>query len=98
MWILPRKRYLYAVLVFVLCSGSYEYFAIRRLVDKTLDDERSHLTDKFNVPFEKKILNPHLAKDVQILQSSREARDLVVFRDQHFCRDERRIASDLRRR
>ena len=85
MGILSRKRYLYAVLVFVVCLGAYEYFAIRRLVDKTLADERAHLADKLNVPFEKKILSPHLAKDVQIIQSSREARDLVVFRDQYFA-------------
>lgn len=73
------------MVVFVLCFGVYEYFAIRRLVDKTLADERAHLAGKFNVPFEKKILSRHLAKDVQIIQSSREARDLVVFRDTYFA-------------
>ncbi|HEV8593155.1 MAG TPA: hypothetical protein VGQ55_13700, partial [Pyrinomonadaceae bacterium] len=58
---------------------------ISRLVDKTLADERAHLIDKSKVPFEKKILTPHLANDVQIIQNSREARDLAVFRDSYFA-------------
>ncbi len=79
------KRYLYAALAIVCCFGVYKYFAIGGLVDKTLDDERAHTINKSKVPFDKKVLNPHLAKDVLIVQNSREARDLIVFRDSYFA-------------
>ncbi len=80
-----RIRHLFAAIALLLSFAAYKYFAISRLVDKTLADERAHLTDRSNVPFEKKILTPHSTKDVQIIQNSRETRDLVVFRDVYFA-------------
>lgn len=65
--------------------AAYQIYKINRSVQQTLADTRARLIDKTKIPFEKKILTPHLSKKVKIIQNTNETRDLVKYQDAIFA-------------
>lgn len=69
----------------VLLCAAYQIFQVHRSAQTMLADERARLLEENRVPFEKKVLTPHFSQDVQIIQNTRETRDLVKFKDSYFA-------------
>ncbi|MCD9186508.1 MAG: hypothetical protein LUM44_08745 [Pyrinomonadaceae bacterium] len=65
--------------------AAYQFYKINRSVQQTLAETRARLIDKDRVPFEKKILTPHLSNKVKIIQNTNETRAFVKFRDSFFA-------------
>lgn len=65
--------------------AAYQIYKINRSVQQTLAETNARLIDKARVPFEKKILTPHLSKKIQIIQNAIETRDFISFRDAYFA-------------
>ena len=80
-----RKRYIYALVALVLCFAIYKAFSISQAANDALARERLRLAEKAKVPFDKKLLTPHLEQDVQIIQNTRDVRALVDFHDSYFA-------------
>lgn len=71
------------IAVFVVSLAVYQIFTIKNSVRKALAEETARFKDKNPVPFEKRILTPHLSQNISILQNTNEARDFVKFQN-HF--------------
>ncbi|HEX8369844.1 MAG TPA: two-component regulator propeller domain-containing protein [Pyrinomonadaceae bacterium] len=83
---LPFKKILCPTLVLLVLS--FVVFHIFRIYDtarKALADERARLMEQNRVPFEKKVLTPHLSQNIRILQNTGAVRDFVKFREFHFA-------------
>lgn len=65
--------------------AAYQFYKINRSVQQTLAETRARLIDKNRVPFEKRILTPHLSNKVKIIQNANETRALVKFKDSFFA-------------
>jgi ligand-binding sensor domain-containing protein len=75
-------------LILVLLAISFVVFHIFRIynsVRTALADERARLIEQNRVPFEKKVLTPHLSQNVRILQNTSAVRDFVKFRQFYFA-------------
>lgn len=84
---LSRKKSLILAVFAVLIGGFvvYRIFSIRNSASQTLAEERARLLEKNRVPFEKKVLTPHLSGKIRILQNARDTRDFVRFKDSYFA-------------
>lgn len=83
---LSAKKSLGAILTTaVLCFVLFQIFSINRFVRRTLADEQARLNKGIHIPFEKRILTPHLSPHVKILQNTNEARDFIKFQDSYYA-------------
>lgn len=83
---LPFKKIFYLLLALLILSFViFHIFRIYSSVRKTLADERARLIEQNSVPFEKKVLTPHLSQNVRIRQSIKPVRDFVWFQDSYFA-------------
>ncbi|HEX8250137.1 MAG TPA: two-component regulator propeller domain-containing protein [Pyrinomonadaceae bacterium] len=83
---LPFKKIFYLALVLLVLSFViFHIFRIYGSVRKTLADERARLIEQNRVPFEKKVLTPHLSQNIRILQNTGAVRDFVKFREFRFA-------------
>src|SRR5215213_11494705 len=83
---LSFKKIFYPALVLLILS--FVVFHICRIynsVQKTLADERARLIEQTSVPFEKKVLTPHLSQNVRILRNTSAVRDFIKFREFYFA-------------
>ncbi|HEX8639292.1 MAG TPA: hypothetical protein VF692_14575, partial [Pyrinomonadaceae bacterium] len=71
--------------VFIGGFVAYQIFSISNSARQTLAEERARLLEKNRVPFEKKVLTPHLSGKIQILQNASETRDFIRFKDSYFA-------------
>jgi len=65
--------------------AAFQIYKINRSVQQTLAETRARLIDKNRVPFDKKILTPHLSNKVKIIQNANETRAFVKFKDSFFA-------------
>lgn len=65
--------------------AAFQIYKINRSVQQTLAETRARLIDKNRVPFDKKILTPHLSNKVKIIQNTNETRAFVKFKDSYFA-------------
>lgn len=63
----------------------YQILQIKKSAGNTLAETRARLSEKNNVPFEKKVLTPHSSDKIRILQNNDETRDFARFRDSYFA-------------
>lgn len=83
---LSFKKILYlTVVLLVLCFIVFHIFRIYSTVQKTLANERARLIEQNRVPFEKKLLHPHLSQNLQILQNTGVVRGFVKFHGSYFA-------------
>lgn len=80
-----KKIGLGSVALMFLSCAAFQIFSIRQSAKKTLAETRARLNEHGSVPFEKKILTPHLSDNIRILQNTNETRDLIKFKDSYFA-------------
>lgn len=65
--------------------AAFQIYKINRSVQQTLAETRARRIDKNRVPFEKKILTPHLSNQIKIIQNTNETPAFVKFKDSFFA-------------
>lgn len=80
-----KKIGLGSVALTFLSFAAFQIFSINQSAEKTLAESRARLNEYGSVPFEKKILTPHLSDNVRILQNTNETRDFIKFKDSYFA-------------
>lgn len=73
------------LLILTIASGFvvYQLASIKSSVRKTLAEEESR--QNLLVPFEKKVLTPHLSQFVKIIQNADETRDFIRYKNSYFA-------------
>lgn len=79
------KISVFVLAVVTAVFAAYQFYKINRSVQQTLAETRARLIDKNRVPFEKRILTPHLSNNVKIIQSTNETRALTKFKNSFFA-------------
>lgn len=80
-----KKILLIGLAAAILYCLVFQIFRIKNSVQKTLAEQSVRLNEKNRVPFEKKVLAPHISRDIQILQSANATSDFVKFRRSYFA-------------
>lgn len=80
-----KKILLVGLAAIILYCVVFQIFRIKHSVAKTLAETRASQAEKNLVPFEKKILTPHISQNIQILQNTNATRDFVKFRGSYFA-------------
>ena len=69
----------------ILCFVIFQILQIKKSAQNVLANERARLIEQNRVAFEKKLLTPHLTKNIQILQNTSETRDFAHFQNSYFA-------------
>jgi ligand-binding sensor domain-containing protein len=80
-----KNKIIACALASVLCVVVFQIIQIKKSAQTTLAEERARLIEQNRVAFEKKLLIPHLTKNVQILQNTNDVRDFARFQDSYFA-------------
>lgn len=83
--LLFRKSTILAILTIGLGVFGYQIFQIYQDANNKLAQTRSRLIEQNIVTFEKVRLNPHPHNFVQIIQNTKDTRDLVFYKDSFFA-------------
>lgn len=76
------------ILVLILALFGCVVFQIYRIYSsarQTISAERARLLEQNRVPFEKKVLTPHLSQKIRILQNTNETRDFIKFKNSYYA-------------
>ena len=80
-----KNKIIAGALVSVLGVVVFQIVQIKKSAQTALAEERARLIEQTSVAFEKKLLIPHLTKNVRILQNTNDVRDFVSFQDSYYA-------------
>ena len=80
-----KKAVGFGAAAMILGFGAFQVFSIYSSARKTLAESRARQMDKNRVPYEKKILTPHLTDKISFRQNTDEKRAFVKFKNSYFA-------------
>ena len=80
-----KKAFIGAAAILISAAFGYQIFSIKKSATATLAQTRARLLEDNRVPFETKILMPHLSDQIRIWQNTAETRDLTRFQNSYFA-------------